>query len=266
MRVNAARVLLLVIALAVWEILSHVIPSLDFAVSKPTDIGSELWILLRAGDVHWHVLATGGAASAGLALGTVIGTVFGLVTWFSRRTTILLRPFVLALSAMPILAVAPLMIIWFGIGIQMKVALACLSTVFVAFAQSSRGAENVSANYLDVLRGMNADRWRTFIIAVVPGSLDWVFSAMKLNAGLALLGAFIGEFISSNVGLGYLVLRASSLYNVPRAIAASMLIAALALLFDWVASSVEVHRSRIIEATCIPKQVWARSVTRSKAV
>jgi NitT/TauT family transport system permease protein len=87
------------------------------------------------------------------------------------------------------------------------------------------------------MKGMKADRWRTFVIAVVPGSLDWVFSAMKLNAGLALLGAFIGEFISSNIGLGYLVLRASSLYNVPRAIAASLFIAALALLFDWVSST-----------------------------
>jgi NitT/TauT family transport system permease protein len=153
---------------------------------------------------------------------------------------------------MPILALAPLMIIWFGIGIQMKVALACLSTIFVAFAQSSKGAESVSSTYIDVLRGMNATNGQIFVKAVFPGSLDWVFSAMRLNAGLALLGAFIGEFIAADVGLGYIVLRASSLYNVPRAIGAALFIVGLALAFDWLAGWIERYRNKVISFICIP--------------
>jgi NitT/TauT family transport system permease protein len=76
---------------------------------------------------------------------------------------------------------------------------------------------------------------------------------MRLNAGLALLGAFIGEFIASNVGLGYLVLRAANLYNVPRAIAASLFIVALALGFDWLSGWIEKHRNKVIKLVCLPR-------------
>jgi NitT/TauT family transport system permease protein len=260
MKVNGqlviGRFLVLTIVLLTWEIASLLSHRIEFAIARPTTIWTELLDLLQRGKVFPHIMATGGAAFLGLLLGTVLGTLLGLLTWFSRSTATLLRPFVLALGAMPMLAVAPLMIIWFGIGFQMKVALACLSTIFVAFAQSARGAEKVSNDYLQVLRGMNATPKQVFVMAVVPGSMDWVFSGMKVNAGLALLGAFIGEFIASNVGLGYLVLKASSLYNVPRAIAASLFIVALALLFDWLASLVEQHRNKIIKVICIPRSAW----------
>jgi NitT/TauT family transport system permease protein len=248
------RTVILTIALAAWEVTALLFHRVEFAIARPTEIGGELWDLLRGWRVLlWHIAATGGAALAGLTLGTFFGTVLGLLTWFSRSTANVLRPFVLALGAMPILAIAPLMIIWFGIGIQMKIALACLSTIFVAFAQSSRGAENVSSSYVDVLRGMKASGKHIFTQVVVPGSLDWVFSAMRLNAGLALLGAFIGEFIASNIGLGYLVLRAASLYNVPRAIAASLFIVTLALAFDWLGGRIEKHRNRLINLFCLPR-------------
>jgi len=251
--------LVLAILILLWEDAALLFHRVEFAIARPTAVLVELIDLLRGWQIVPHIIATGGEAFLGLLLGTLLGTLFGLLTWFSRTTATLLRPFILALGAMPILAVAPLMIIWFGIGFPMKVALACLSTVFVAFAQSSKGAEKVSDDYLQVLRGMNATRPQMFFMAVIPGSLDWVFSAMKLNAGLALLGAFIGEFISANVGLGYLVLKASSLYNVPRAIAASLFIVALALFFDLMAGRVEKNRNNIIKVLCIPSCAWTPS-------
>jgi NitT/TauT family transport system permease protein len=246
------RLLVLTIVVGSWEIAATLFKRVDFAVGRPSSVAGEVLSLLRHGAIFPHIAATGGAALAGLMLGTCVGTALGLVTWFSRSTTVLLRPFILALGALPILALAPLMIIWFGIGIQMKVALACLSTIFVAFAQSSKGAESVSSTYIDVLRGMNATNRQIFVKAVFPGSLDWVFSAMRLNAGLALLGAFIGEFIAADVGLGYTVLRASSLYNVPRAIGAALFIVILALAFDWLAGWTERHRNKLISFICIP--------------
>lgn len=256
LRLIVGRFLVLIIMLSIWEIIACLSPRIQFAVASPTTVGPQVIELLRGAKILPHIIATGGASFLGLILGTLAGTLLGLLTWFSKTTAILLQPFVLALGALPILAVAPLMIIWFGIGLKMKVALACLSTVFVAFAQSSRGAESVSKTYIEVLRGMNANGRQIFFKAVIPGSLDWVFSAMRINAGLALLGAFIGEFIAANVGLGHLVLKSSSLYNVPRAIAASLFIVALALAFDCLAGLVEKHRNKIIKLICIPRIAW----------
>lgn len=90
----------------------------------------------------------------------------------------------------------------------------------------------------------------------MPGSMDWVFASMRLNAGLALLGTFIGEFIASDRGLGFLVLRASSLYDVPRALAASLFIVALAVLFDFLGTKAEQHRNTIIRIICLSRLTW----------
>jgi NitT/TauT family transport system permease protein len=250
------RAMVLIVVLLAWELGSLASHRIDFAISRPSVIGVEVGDLLRGGEVLPHLVATGGAAILGLTIGTLIGTIFGLSTWFSRSTSKLLAPFILALGAMPILAVAPMMIIWFGIGLEMKIALACLSTVFVAFAQSSSGVENISSDYIAVLRGMNATDAQIFRLAIIPGSLNWVFGGMKLNAGLALLGTFIGEFIASNRGLGYLVLRASSLYNVPRAIAAALFIVLLALAFDWLGGFLQRHKNQIIQVLCISREAW----------
>lgn len=250
------RILVAAILLLAWECTSIVFPKVQFAIARPSQIASEAATLLASGGTYRHVAATGGAALAGLVLGSLLGTLLGLFTWFSRSTAEILQPFALALGAVPILAVAPLMIIWFGIGLEMKVALACLSTVFVAFAQATRGAASVSGQYIDVLRGMKASNRQIFITTIIPGSLNWVFGGMRINAGLALLGTFIGEFIASNMGLGYMVLRAASLYNVPRAMAASLFIVALALVFDAAAGELEKRRKLIIRLFGVPRSAW----------
>jgi len=252
-----ARVGVLTIVIGIWELLGKHISSFEFALARPSTIWSALVELCIDGGILRHIWATGIAAFCGMVAGTLIGASLGLMTWFSRAVAMILRPFIVALGALPVLAIAPLMIIWFGVDLKMKVALAILSTVFVSFAQSARGAERVSRTYVDVLKGMNASRTQIFTKVVIPGSLDWVFSSMRLNAGLALLGTFIGEFIASDRGLGYLVLRASSLYDVPRALAASLFIVALAVLFDLLGTKAEQHRNAIIRLSCISRLTWS---------
>ncbi len=251
-----ARLGLVAIVLLAWEYLSRHFSSVEFAIARPSTIWTALCELCSSVSIFRHVWATGSAALCGMVLGTLLGASLGLMTWFSQTVALILRPFIVALGALPVLAVAPLMIIWFGIDLKMKIALAILSTVFVSFAQSARGAEKVSSKYVDVLKGMNATRIQVFGKVVIPGSMDWVFSSMRLNAGLALLGTFIGEFIASDRGLGFLVLRASSLYDVPRALAASLFIVGLAVLFELLGSTAEKHRNIIIRITCISRLIW----------
>jgi len=242
--------------IGLWEFAGRISPNVEFSLARPALVYTSVLDLCRDGVIFTHIGHTGGAALVGMFLGTFIGAALGLMTWFSRSTALVLRPYVIALGALPILAVAPMMIIWFGIGIKMKIALAGLSTIFVAFAHSSRGAEKVSSNYIDVLRGVNATGTQIFLKVVVPGSLDWVFSSMRLNAGLALLGTFIGEFIASDRGLGHLILRASSLYDIPRALAASLFIVLLAIAFDGLGAFIETRRNSLIKVICIPPRIW----------
>src|SRR5207244_2386651 len=148
---------------------------------------------------------------AGLLIGTIIGTTFGLSLWYSDVAARAIRPFVIGLGTVPVFAFAPLMIIWFGIGLGMKVAMATFATVFFAFSQSYFATKEVATEYVDFLSGMGATRRQIMLKAILPGSITWVLGSMRTNVGFSLLGAFIGEFIASDRGLGFLILRASSL-------------------------------------------------------
>lgn len=146
-------------------------------------------------------------------MGTTLGAIIGLLLWCSEFTAKIARPYITALASVPIFALAPIIIVWFGIGIGSKVALACISTATVAIVQAYQGAISVDASHLRLMRVLGASRAQVLRIVVIPSSLIWVINAMKLNIGLALLGAFIGEFISAEQGLGYMIVKASGLYD-----------------------------------------------------
>ena len=200
--------------LSAWEVIGRHSRSAFFLVGSPSATALEFKRLLLSESLVSHFVVTGSEAVCGLIIGTLVGGCIGLSLWYSEVTARIARPFIIGLGTLPVFAFAPLMIVWFGIGWGMKVALAGFSTVFVAFNQSYRGATLVSSEYVDVLRGMNASRHQVFFKVIVPGSLDWVLSSMRLNVGFGLLGAFIGEFIAADRGLGYLILRAGGLYNI----------------------------------------------------
>jgi NitT/TauT family transport system permease protein len=105
------------------------------------------------------------------------------------------------------------------------------------------------------MRIFGSTRLQIFRKAVVPSSLSWVFGSLKVNVGFAVLGAFIGEFISSEAGLGHLILRAGSLYDVPTVFAGSAVIVIMAFVFSWFVSLVEGRRYRIIELLSVPRVV-----------
>lgn len=242
--------------LCLWEIAGRSSDNVFFLIGTPSAVFREFKQLLFFEKLHYHFLITSGEALIGLIIGTLVGAGVGLSLWYSETAAATARPFIITLGTLPIFAFAPLMIVWFGIGFGMKVALATFSTVFVAFNQSYRGATLVSQEYVDVLRGMNASRHQIFSKVIIPGSLDWVLSSMRLNVGFALLGAFIGEFVASDKGLGYLILRAAGLYNIPRALAAAIGITVLALFLDFVARYVEGHRHVLVQILSVPRYIW----------
>jgi NitT/TauT family transport system permease protein len=254
----AGQLVVCAILLALWEIAGASSETTFFLIATPLAVANEFVSLLLGGQLVYHFMITGTEAIVGMMLGTTMGCGIGLSLWYSDIGARIARPMFLALGSVPIFAFAPLMIVWFGIGFWMKVAMAAFSTVFVSIAQAFRGVSSVSGDYVDMARGMDATRIQIFSKIVVPGSLNWIFSSMRLNVGFGLLGAFIGEFIASSAGLGYVILRASSLYDVPRALAASVGIVILAFLFDWMAKVIERHSDILVQIVSVPIILWRR--------
>jgi NitT/TauT family transport system permease protein len=139
------------------------------------------------------------------------------------------------IGASPIFALAPMTILWFGIGLLSKIVMAGFAVFFVSLVQAHEGATATAKNYLGFAQSLGAPTPRIIAKIIVPGAIDWVMTGYKMNVGSALVGAFIGEFVSSEAGLGHYILTASALYDVPRVLFGLTLISLLALAMTAVA-------------------------------
>ncbi len=199
--------------LLVWQVYTAGQPSHQFVFASPEQVCQSLARLTSSGELFRHAGITLFEAVVGFLTGTACGAAIGLSLWYSRTAAKVAQPYLTALASVPIFALAPVIIVWFGIGITSKIVIAFLSTVVLAIVQSYQGAMSVEERFTRLMQVMGASRWQTFRLVVVPSALIWVLNAMKLNIGLSLLGAFIGEFISSEEGLGYMIVKASGLYD-----------------------------------------------------
>jgi NitT/TauT family transport system permease protein len=242
-KLNFAQRLLYPLPMVVFIFLWHVCTQGDqqrqFIFSSPEKVWQALERTIISGELLTNCQVTITEAVAGFLLGTTIGAVIGLSLWYSKLVAEISKPYITALATVPIFALAPVIISWFGIDIYSKIALAFLSTVTVAIVQSYQGAMSVEKRFLRLMQVAGATRWQTFKFVVVPSSIIWVLNAMKLNIGLALMGAFIGEFISSEHGIGYMIVKASGLYDQATVFAGVIALIFIALALTFVIEQLE---------------------------
>jgi len=236
----------LVVFLAIWELATMNSPRSTFLFSRPSKVISTLIENISNGELIYHFGITAFEAFAGLFLGVLIGSTIGFLLLYFPKVSKISKYYVVALSSIPIFAIAPMMIIWFGTGIGMKVAMAFFSTVFFAVFQSYQGGQNVNKRDADFFTLNGASDKQRFWKLTFPSSIDWLIQSLKLNSGMAVLGAFIGEFISSESGLGFIIIKASSLYNVSYVLAATICIIILTLIFNFGATLIEKNKLKII--------------------
>jgi len=239
--------LLFVAILAAWEVFASQLPRFNFLFGSPSEIFASLVRNTASGLLVNDFFITGFEALIGFVVGVIFGTLAGFVLWYSPLVARISRPYIVILGAVPIFAFAPMVIVWFGIGFEMKVAMAALGTFLVALTQAYEGAKSIDVEEFRLLKIFGATRFQIFQKVIFPSSLSWVLASMKLNVGFALLGAFIGEFISSNSGLGHFMIRAGSLYDIPSVFAGGAYLILLALLFNLIVVFVEKNRMKIIE-------------------
>jgi NitT/TauT family transport system permease protein len=199
--------LLLGWGLASGRVLDHLF------LSDPLAVGRAFWQMLLNGTLWFHLrftlletlLGYVGGAAAGVVAASLVVLVPGLKP--------LLRPFVLVAYAVPKVALAPLMILWFGIGVLPKVLLAGTFVAFLVFLNTVAGAGGASPDLVAVVRVMGASRLAVLRLVVLPSTTPFVLAALRLAIPAALIGAIVGEFLSSNRGVGYLINAASSRYH-----------------------------------------------------
>jgi len=211
--VQSSRVVLVIAAVALWEFLARLdIISANF-VGQPTLIGEQLARVTMDGSLFQHTSITVAETLIGFTLGILFGLSCGLLLWWSDFLARVLDPFIVLFNSTPRIVFAPALIIMIGIGFQTKVLLSFLNVFAVAWMNIYQGTKSVDPDLIRLLRAMGATKWQTFVKVVVPTSLPWLISTLKLCIGFALVGAIVGEYIAARKGLGYLIFYASSIYE-----------------------------------------------------
>lgn len=212
LRVLAGQALLLALLLGGWTWASGRIVDRLF-LSDPVSIARAFWAILLNGTLWYHLRFTLTETLLGYVIGAGLGLAGALAVSMIPAGEPVLRPFVLLAYATPKIALAPLMIIWFGIGMLPKVILAATFVFFVVFLSTLAGVGTVPPQLVSVVRVMGAAPLAVFRKVVLPSALPFIVTALRLTIPAALIGAIIGEFISSNRGVGYLINAASSRYK-----------------------------------------------------
>ena len=230
---------LLAVLLLLWEWATQRAAMNAFLFGSPSGIWAALMASLRDGSLLRDTYITGLETLAGFALGNLLGTGGGLLLWYSRFVSRVLQPFIMALGSIPIVALAPIVIIWFGTGFASKVAMATLSVVVVSLVIAYKGALGVDPDQINLMRSLGASKHQIFRYLVLPASLTDIFAGLKLTVGFALVGAIIGEFMSSDVGLGHAIFKAGSLYVISKVFAELAMTVALALVLSALVYRIE---------------------------
>jgi NitT/TauT family transport system permease protein len=227
------RLLPLILFFVVWQLFVARDPRRQFFFGSPRAYAVEFYHGVRNGNLARDTALTASEAVVGFLIGNILGATSGFMLWKFPMASRALKPYITLFGSAPLFAFAPIIVIWFGTGFAAKVVVAIFSTVFVALSQAFTGAEQVNPALSDMVRTFGGNQNTVFRKIVIPSSLVWVFAGFRLNVGLALLGAFLGEYISSEAGLGHVILVAGGLYNIPQVLVAVTMIGILGVLLSW---------------------------------
>ena len=233
-----------VVLLALWELAGRAGMLNPMYAPMPSRVGAALIELFADGRIWPHLEATFAAALGGLTLGIVVGIMLGVAAALVPFVAELLEPVMTLLNAVPRVILAPLFVIWLGIGLASKVALSFILVAVLIFFTVYGGIRQVDRRLVERVVTLGGNRRALVRHVYLPSVASWVLGSMKVAVGFAFTGAVVGEFVAASRGLGYLLSFAQSTYNSALMFALILLILAVVLLIFGLAGRLEKHLLR----------------------
>ena len=225
--------------LLAWELTARSGIYAEFIVPRPSSVMDRWWDIASDGSLARHTAVTLREVLTGLFFGLLAAFWTGYLIAKSRIVAYTLTPYLVALQAVPIVAIAPLLIIWFGADYKSKIIICALLVFFPTLVNTVIGMRNIPPELHDLMRSLEATPFQTFWHLELPAALPILIGGLKVSATLSVIGAVVGEFVSAREGLGYLINFGRGTFDTPLVIAAVFTLTALALLLYGLASWLE---------------------------
>jgi ABC-type nitrate/sulfonate/bicarbonate transport system permease component len=234
----------LVIVLGGWELVGQYVLTNKLFFVPLSDVLRAIVELWQKGELQRHIGASFKAIGYGMALAGVVGVSFGIVMGASRTFADYTEVYLNALYSTPLVAIAPLLILWLGIGIASKIAVVFLISVFPIVISTASGVRNVEHHYIDVARAFGAVRNQIVAKVMIPAALPFVLTGIRLAIGRAIVGVVVGELFGANAGLGYLIYTSGQTFDVPSLFAGVLCLAFAGVSLTWLLQKLETRLVR----------------------
>lgn len=233
------QVALAAAVLLAWE-WSSAVGLLDpFFFSRPTDIARRILEWIGTGMLWTHVGTTFTEAILAFAIGGSLGVLLGFLLASVPFLAALLEPYVRIANALPRVVLAPIFLLWFGLGIWSKVALGVTVVFFVVFFNTYRGVREVNRAIVDNARMLGASPAQLVRHVLVPSALTWIFSSLHISSGMTIIAVVVGEYLGSSRGIGYLIAQAEGVFDTTGVFAGMVVLAAWVLAVGALISRLE---------------------------
>ena len=234
----ADRAIAIIVPLVGWQLLSDNWIGGKW-ISSPLGVLERLISMAGDGSLQMHTWQTLEEALVGLLCGLVLGVAIGVVLGLWKRLSDAVDPIIMGFYSLPRVSLAPLFIIWLGIGLLAKVALVASVVLFVVLFNVREGVRNIDRELVDAFRSMNASRAAMVRYVVIPSLIPWIFASIRIGIGMALIGAVVAELIGSSRGLGWYVMHSTGVYDMTGSITSLVVLMILAIIFNWILAVVE---------------------------
>jgi NitT/TauT family transport system permease protein len=215
--------------IVLWELIVIIGDYPAFILPDPFTVFNELAKISLNGILWSHIQATLAEVIGGLGLGLSVATLLGYILAKSPILERLAGPYIVASQSIPAVAIAPLLIIWFGSGKLSKVLICALIVFFPVLVNTIVGIRSVDPDLKIVMRSLRAKRWQTFIWLEAPAAMPVLLGGLKIGVTLSVIGAVVGEFVGADRGLGYLINLSKGLFNTPLMFAALIALGLISL-------------------------------------
>lgn len=222
-----------------WELAAWQWPSVARLVSQPTEIARGLVEVVANGTIWQHVQTTLTEMAVGYVIGAITGVVLGFLFGRIKLLGDIFNPYITLFNGIPKVALAPVFVIWFGIGIMSKIAIILTMVFFVVFINTFAGLRSVNEDYVNIVRIMGASAWQVAREVFLPATLPYILVGLRAGIPFSVIGAVVGEFIAATKGLGYFINYHQGTYDTNGIFVGVTILALLVVVLDWLLSLVE---------------------------
>lgn len=243
LRTLCLQILVFVVIVGLWQLLSSKNWIDPFFFSSPFEIVKHIvsWVVdgTSAGPLYSHFVVTFEETVISFIVGTILGVAMGYALGRNKLLSVIFGPYITMLNALPRVVLAPIFIVWFGLGMPSKVALGVTLTFFIVFFNAFQGVREVDRNLVNNALLLGANQRQLARHVIIPSALSWILSSLHTSFGFALTGAVVGEFIGATKGLGFLISEAQGSFDTTGVFAGMVLLSITSLFADWLVTRLE---------------------------